>query len=137
MNDYAPSVGKGSPGKLILPSLVISNFAIQLPPIVVGLLLVDIAHTFGQPVGITGQIRTLAMVLGVIFALLMGVLSVRFKHKSLLVMGLLLKSIAALGCSFASNFAIMLVSYSMSGVGAAMVGPMTTTLIGEHFPVEK
>jgi len=128
---------KRSPGKLVLPSLVISNFAAQLPALLVGLLLIDIAQTFGQPVGIAGQIRTLAMSLGVIFAMLMGVLSVRFKHKSLLVVGLLLYSLAALGCGFAPNFSFMLVAYSMAGVAAAMVSPMSLTLVGEHFTQEK
>jgi len=128
---------KHSPEKLVLPSLVVSNFAASLPAIIVGLLLVDIGLAFGYPVGVVGQIRTSAMVLGVIIALLMGILSVRFKHKSLLMMGLLLKSIAALGCGLAPSFDVMLVSYSMSGLGAAMTSPMTLTLVGEHFPREK
>jgi len=32
---------------------------------------------------------------------------------------------------------MMLISYAITGLGFAMVGPMTTTLIAEHFPLEK
>ena len=131
------TVEKRSPGKLILASLALPSFASNLPPLVVGLLLVDIGQTFGYPVGVTGQIRTVAMILGTFFALLMGVLSVRFRHKLLLVAGLLLKSIAAVGCGFAPSFAIMLVSYSLQGVGASMTGPMSYALVGEYFSRER
>jgi len=128
---------KRLPVKLILPSLALPSFASNLPPLLVGLLLVDIGHTFGCPVGVTAQIRTLAMSVGTVFALLMGVLSVRFNHRLLLLTGLLLMSISALGCGLAPSFAIMLVSYSMQGVGASMMSPMSFALVGEHFPQEK
>ena len=126
-----------SSGRLILPSLIASTFASNLPALLIGLLLVDIGQTFGYPVGVTAQIRTVAMSLGTIFALLMGVLSVRFNHRSLLLTGLLLKSISAIGSGFAPIFAIMLASYSMQGMGAAMTSPMSYALVGEHFPREK
>jgi len=125
-----------SPGKLVLPSLVISRFAVEPPGILTGLLLVDIGLTFGCSVGVVGQIRTICSIVAVFFALLMGILSVRFKHKSLLMMGLLLVSISALACSFASNFNAMLLSYSISGLGMAMVMPMAFASVGEHFALE-
>ena len=128
---------KGLPGRLFLPSLAISNFATGPLGVLTGLLLIDIALTFEVSVGVMGQINTLSYVVAVIFALFMGILSVRFRHKSLLMIGLLCVGISALGCFFASNFNLMLVSYSLSGVGIAMVFPMTITLVGEHFPLEK
>ncbi len=128
---------KRSPGKLILPSLAFLSFASSLPAVLVGLLLVDIGRTFGYPVGVTGQIRTVAMILGTVFALIMGVFSVRFNHKSLLLTGLLLMSISTLGCGLAPIFAIMFVSYSMQGVGASMTGPMSYALVGEYFSRER
>ncbi len=132
-----PSTEERSLGRLILPSLVLSRFATQPPGILTGLLLIDIGLTFGYAVGVIGQIRTLSSTIAVIFALLMGVLSVRFKRKSLLMMGLLFFSISALGCYLAPSFNAMLLSYSLSGVGMAMVTPMSTTLVGEYLPLEK
>jgi len=127
---------RASPGRLVLPSLVISRFAIEPPGILTGLLLIDIGLTFGCSVGVVGQIRTICSIVAVFFALLMGILSVRFEHKLLLIAGLLLVSISGLACSFASNFNAMLLSYSISGLGMAMVMPMAFALVGEHFALE-
>ena len=101
------------------------------------LLLIDIASTFDVPVGAMGQINTPFYVVAVIFALAMGVLSIRFRHKSLLIAGLLSVTISAFGCFVASNFNLMLIAYALSGMGTAMVTPMAITLIGEHLPLEK
>ena len=123
--------------RLILPSLVMSRFATQPMTLLLGLLLVDIAETFETSIGVMGQIRTASSIMTVIFALLIGVLSVRFRHKSLLVVGLAFLSTSALGCIFAPNFAFMLLSYSLTGLAIAMVEPMSLTLLAEHFPLER
>jgi len=136
-SDNPPLTKKRSARRFVLPSLVISSFAIQPPGILTGLLLIDIGLTFGCSVGVTGQIQTASSVVAVIFSLLMGALSVRFKHKSLLMTGLVFLTISALGCSFASNFSMMLTSYAITGLVFATVTPMANTLIGEHFPLEK
>ncbi len=107
------------------------------PNIASGLLLIDIASTFGQPVGVMGQMRTTSSTLSMIAALVMAVLSVRFKHKSLLLTGLGLIALSAFGCYIAPTFSIMIVIYSLVGIGFSMVGPMTMALVGEHFPLEE
>ncbi len=56
-----------------------------------------------------GQMSNVSYVVAVIFGLFIGVLSVRFGYKSLLVVGLLFVTISALGCFFASDFGSMLV----------------------------
>lgn len=138
MSETTVSVEQKHPsGRLTLPALVVSRFATQPPGLLIGLLLVDIGIAFGTPVGVTGQIRSISYFVSVIFALFMGVLSVRFKHKSLLVMGLVFLTVSASGCGFAQNFDMMLVTYAVSGLGMAMVAPMCLTLVGEHFPEEK
>ena len=137
LSDSSPHIKKRSLGRLFLPSLIISSFAMMPPGILIGLLLIDIALTFEVSVGVAGQVNTLSSIVAVIFALFMGVLSVRFKHKSLLIVGLLFISISSLGCSLASNFSFMLASYSLTGLATAMVTPMALTLIGEHLPLEK
>jgi len=123
--------------KLFLPSLAMSYFTTGPLGVLAALLLVDIADTFKVTVGVMGQINTPYSIVAVVFALLMGILSVRFKHKSLLLIGLLFVGISALGCFLASDYNIMLASYSLGGLGWAMVSPMVITLIGEHFPLEK
>jgi len=123
--------------KLFLPSLVASNFAAGPLAVLVSLLLVDIGNTFNVSVGVMGQINISYSIAAFIFALLMGILSLRFNHKLLLLAGLFFMCISALGCFLAWDFNMMLISYSLSGLGWAMISPMAVTLIGEHLPVAR
>ena len=120
-----------------MPSLVTASFASGPISVLAALLLIDIGNTFGTSVGVTGQINTAYSIAAFIFALLTGFLSVKFKHKSLLLVGVLLMIVSALGCFLASDFMSLLAFYSLSGAGYAIVNPMTFTLVGEHFPLEK
>ena len=137
MDGSSPKKEKGSMRKLFLPSLAMSNFATGPLGVLIGLLLIDIALTFEVSVGVAGQINTISYIVSVIFALFMGILSVRFKHKSLLIIGLLCVGGSGLGCFLASSFNLMLIFYSLSGVGTAMVFPMAITLVGKHLPLER
>ena len=128
---------KGSVGRLFLPSLVLSRFATTPRGIILSLLLIEIGLTFGLPVGVTGQIGTAGSIAAFASSLLMGIMSIRFKHKSLLMTGLLLLSVALLGCSQAPNFILLLMFTILAGLGAAMVMPMTTTLVAKHLPLQK
>ncbi len=136
MRDNIPLPEKRSAGRLILPSLVITSFARETPAIITLLLLIDIGLTFDVPVGVMGQIRTVSSIVAVISALLMGALVVRFKHKSLLITSLVFLTISALGCSLASNFNMMLITYALAGLGRAIIDPMAHTLTAEYFPLE-
>jgi len=124
-------------GRLIVPSLFFSRIATRPSGILTGFILIDIGLTFGCPVGVMGLILTASSIVAMITALLTSVLSVRFKQKSLLVAGLVLISMAAIGCFLAPNYPAMILSYSLNGIGAVMVAPMTIALVGEHLSVEK
>jgi len=138
MSDDADSAKeKTSPKKIFLPTLIFCMFSAGPLAVLIGLFLYPIAAEFKVEVGIMGQINTLSSVAAVVFALIMGFLSVRFKHKSLLIIGLLFFGISSVGCFLATGFSWMLLAYSISGVGVAMINPMTNALIGEHFPLEK
>lgn len=128
---------KARTGRLLLPSLVISSFATQPPLLITGLLLIDIGLTFGYPVGVVGQIRTVSSIVSMIIALLMGVLSVRFRPRNLLLLGLLFLSFSALGCFLSPNFPMMVLLYSLTGIGTAMIVPMASTIIGENFSLDE
>ena len=133
----SPPSERTSHGRLTLPSLVMSRFALQPSTLLVGLLLLDIGGTFGLPIGVVGQLRTAASIVGVVSSLLMGVLSIRYRHKSLLMGGLLVFIISSIGCSLSMNFAMMLIFNSLAGLGTAMVAPMTVVLVAEHLPLER
>jgi predicted MFS family arabinose efflux permease len=123
--------------KLLVPSIVLAYFSTQPTETILSLLLIDIAQTFNTPIGIMGQIRTTSAIVTVIVALLLGVLSVIFSHKKLLLAGVGFFIISGIGCFLAWDYTSMLVFYSLSGIGLAMVHPMGLSLIGEHVPQEK
>lgn len=124
-------------GRLILPTLYLSRFVSGTPSIVFGLLLIEIGQSFGSPIGITGQISTASSIIGIISAIIMGALSVRFNHKSLLIAGFVMYLILALGCSFSFNFSMMMFFYAINGIGASVVMPMSSSLVAEYFTEDK
>lgn len=128
---------KKSAGKLIVPSLFFSQLATRPSGILTGFILIDVGLTFGCTVGVMGQIITVSSIIAMITALMMGAFSVRFKHRSLLISGLMLISSSAVGCYLAPNFMLMLAAFSLNGVGTVMVASMTMALVGEHLPVER
>jgi predicted MFS family arabinose efflux permease len=132
-----PEEGTKSYSSLILPSLVISRFAVQPPQILLNLLLIDIGISFGCPVGVMGQISTVYSIAAFIASLLMAALSIRFKHKYLLLTGLGLRLIAAMGCAYVPTYNLMAILYVLNGFGTALVAPMTISLTAEHLPREK
>lgn len=135
--DHPTSEDKSSCTRMFLPTLVFCTFSTGPLAVLVGLFLYPMAKDFSVEVGIMGQISTFSSATAVAIALLMGLLSVRFKHKSLLVVGLVFFGISSAGCFLSADFNLMLLSYSISGIGLAMVTPMTSALIGELYPLEK
>ena len=135
--DMKEDVESGSYPRLVLPSMVLSRFVIQSPQALLGLLLIDIGVSFGLPVGIMGQTMTAYSLSGFIMAILMGILSVRFNHKHLILTGLGLRVISAVGCVYVQDYNVMLVLYLLNGFGTGLISPMTMTLIAEHLPKEK
>ena len=128
---------KGSPSRLLLPALAVASFSTGPIGVLAALLLVDIGNTFNTKVGVASQINTAYAIAAVVFALLTSLLSVKFKHKSLLLAGVLLMTASVLGCYFARDFTSLLLFYSISGAGYAIVNPMTFAIVGEHLHLEK
>lgn len=123
--------------RALLPTLVFCAFAVGPPAVLMSLFLYPIAAEFEVEVGIMGQVNTFSSVAAVVSALVMGFLSVRFRHKSLLMTGLLFFAVSSVGCFSSSNFVAILLAYSISGVGLAMFNPMMNALVGEYFSLEK
>jgi predicted MFS family arabinose efflux permease len=81
-NELGQTEKNGSLDSLFLPSLEFSIFATGPLGVLVSLLLVDIGLTFNADVSLTSQVNTSYNIAAFVFALLMEVLSVRFKHKT-------------------------------------------------------
>jgi len=135
--DTSSNNNEDSTYRRILLTIIIASSVAWVPSFLAGILLLDIGDTFGLPIGVVGQIFTVARIVGVVSALLLGMITVRYRSKTLLIVGLLAFVVFSVSCFLAPSFSIMLVSFSLSGLGLAIVMPMSMSLVGEHLPVEK
>jgi len=129
--------GKRLPGRFFVSSLALASYAEQNLDLLVGLLLLDIAATFQVTVGLASQIVTFSRIAAIVTGLAMGALSVRFRHKSLLLVGLLVLIIGMTGSMLAPNLTVLQVFYPLDGVGTVIISSMALALIGAFLPLER
>ncbi len=123
--------------RLFLPSLAVSAFAVAISNGLVTLLLLEIASTFQVNEGIAVQLRTVNAAAEVVLGLLMSFLAVRFRHKNLLLVGLSLVAVSAVGSFLAPTLSLMLFFSFIEGSGSIMVAVTSFTLIGDSLPLDK
>ncbi len=122
---------------LILPSIFLAVLVNWIPNLIIGLLLIEISQTFDVSIGVAGQLNSSSAIVSVIMCVFMGSLSVRYSHKSLLLVGLGFLAVTAVGSSAAPSFIILLAVFSLYGVSNATIMPMSQALIGHYFPVDQ
>ena len=120
--------------KLFLPALTISQMAPGTRALLTGLLLIEIGQTYGTPIGLTNKIKTFNSAAAILAALSMGFLSMRIRHKTLLIAGLTLSAICAIGCAFAPSFSLLIIIYSIGGLAGNTIYPMTNSILGANIP---
>ena len=123
--------------RLTVPSFALAVFATGPCESILSLLLIDIAEAFNAEIGVMAQIRTTAGMLSLVAALVLGVLSMRVNHRTLLLTGLGFFVASGAGCYLAQDYTTMLAAYSLSGIGLAMAAPMALALVGEHVPLDR
>ena len=136
------STDETSVGKLFVPSLAAVFFSTWIIESLTGIFLVDVATEFfgsSNPATIatTGQLVTISSGVSVIFALLLGFLSVKYSHKILLLMGSFCVTVGILGCFLAPEFLFLQFFFPIEGIGTAVISAMAFTLVGEFLIVSK
>jgi predicted MFS family arabinose efflux permease len=129
-------------GKRFIFSLALAVFGTSMLDVMSSLFLVDLARTFfGSSdliyLAIVSQIVTISSIAAIVFGVLNGFLTVRVKHKTLLLFGALCIVIGAVGCLLAPSLLFLQIFYPFDGIGTIIVGAMAFTLIGESLPLEK
>lgn len=142
MDDVEIVSEKESPKRLFVPSLTILVFSISLSSGVLSLFLPEIAETFFSStdktvIGIVSQTSTVNNSAEVLFAFVMSILVVRFKHKSLLTLGAVLVIISTVGSFLAPDFYTFQFFFALEGAGSIMVSILAITLIGDTFSLNK
>ena len=128
---------ESSSSRLTLFSLFISSYAMYPSQLVITVLLVEIAGDFDLPLGVSAQIRSVSLAIALVTAIAVGGLSVKYRKKRLLLTGLVVLALSALGCGLSMNFNMLILFYMLTGLGVTMVGPMATALVGEYFPSDE
>jgi len=122
---------------LLLPTLLLGMFLLSSWTVFTGTLLKDIATSLGVSVGTASLLNLVLSIVSLFLGLAMGALSLRFRHKSLLLVGFAFIGVGGLGFYLAPSFVIALVVSVVIGSGTGMVAIMTFSLIGELLPLEK
>jgi predicted MFS family arabinose efflux permease len=128
--------------KRFIPSLMLALFATGMLDVLASLFLMDISASFlgstsKSALGTASLIVTVSSAAAVATGLLNGFLSIRIKHKTLLLFGALCIVIGSIGCFLAPNFTAMVIFYPFDGVGTIIVSSMAFTLVGESLPLNK
>jgi predicted MFS family arabinose efflux permease len=121
----------------VLPTLIIAISTIDPPALIISISLIEVASAFGVSIGLAGQIRSAGSVLAIVAALAMGVLSVRYSYKSLLLGGLLVNLVFSICCALVPSFVLLVACFSVLGLVTSLVTPMVFSYIGGCYPVER
>ncbi len=131
-----------SAGKVFVPVLFLAFFSTWIIESLTGVFLMEVASTFfGSPdpvwLATTGQLVTISGVVSIVFGILLGVLTVRYNLKRLLLLGVATITLGTLGCFLAPNFLFMQIFYPVEGIGTMIVSSMSFALVGEFLILSK
>jgi DHA1 family inner membrane transport protein len=96
----------------------------------------DISQTLEVPITVLGQLNTIFSVVSIAVSLAMGLLTVKYETKSLLIAGITTLILGLTGAAISQNYTTMLIFYILYGTGLGLVMPITNLLI-TLFPLEK
>lgn len=137
MTNPEPKVDKSFKKRLFLPLLILSFFTINTFAVVVNTLLVNVAGSFNVSVGAASQLFSVGLFAGLISGIAMSFLVIKYKYKSIYVLGFAIFTGGILGSFFAPNFALMLIFQAVMATGGAMIGILVFTLIGDLLPLKQ
>ncbi len=101
---------------------------------VIGVSLVEIASSFDVNIALAGQLGSISSFLAILIALVMGVLSVRYSYKTLLLAGPVLNLASIISCGLAPSFSLLVICFSSVGIVTSIVVPIISAYIGEIYP---
>lgn len=133
---------ESSAGRLFVPSLTIAFLSTMIMETITSIFLLDVTATFfGSPspvsIATTGQLVTLSSVVSIFFGVPLAVLTVKYDHKKLLLLGVLGITLGTVGCFLGPNFISIQVFYSVEGIGTIIVNTMAFALIGEFLVLNR
>lgn len=92
-----------------------------------------VIQEFGISSGQVGLLITFFTLPGIVLTPVLGVMSDRYGRKSILTPALLLFGVAGVLCAFATSFDVLLALRFIQGMGAAALGTLNVTVIGDIY----
>ena len=117
--------------------LILLGAAVFLPAVTVlmlGPLLVTLAHEFQTSVAVVGQLVSATAITWGLTAPLAGPVSDAYGRRRMLLTGLLLLAVGLLGSTLAWHYGSLLACRLLTGVGAALVPPNSVAALADIFP---
>jgi predicted MFS family arabinose efflux permease len=137
MEGQEAKVGKAFRNRLFMLLLLLSMFLTASFEVFLSNALVSVSTSLKITVGTASQILTIGSFVGLAVGLIMGFLTVRFKHKSLFLFGVAFFVFGALGSFFAIDFVLILFFSLFLGIGGAMTSIVVLVLIGDFLPLDR
>lgn len=119
---------------VLLILLCAAVFVTNVSVLMLGPLLVSLAHEFQTSVAIVGQLVAATAITWGITAPLAGPISDAYGRRPMLLTGLMLMVVGILGAVLAWNYGSLLAFRLCTGVGAAMVPPNSIATLADIFP---
>src|SRR5262250_1363080 len=119
---------------VLLILLCVAVFLVNLAVLMLGPLLVALAHAFQTSVASVGHLAAATAITWGIVAPLAGPLSDAYGRRHILLSGLLLMALGLLGSVLAWHYSALLTCRLLTGVGAATVTPNSIAALAEVFP---
>jgi DHA1 family inner membrane transport protein len=122
-----------SPTGLLIVLCLVVNCA-SLAVLMLGPLLVALAHAFQTSVAVVGQVGGATALAWAITAPLAGPVADTYGQRPILLTGLLLLAVGLLGAALAWNYQGLMAFRLLTGVGAALIPPNSVAIVSEVFP---
>ena len=117
--------------------MAVAIFMVRAAMLMLGPLLVDLAYDFDTSIAVVGQLAAATFVTWGITAPLVGPISDTYGRRPVLLVGLLLMASGVLASGVAWNYASMLATRLVTGVGSAMLPPTMMAAMADNLPPDK
>jgi predicted MFS family arabinose efflux permease len=130
------------PKRSLVPSLMIAYFATNIMDFLVSLFLLDVTFSFfgskeAVYVAITSQLATISAICTVLVGIASAFLTIKYRRKSILLIGSLCIPIGVIGCILAPDFLTMSIFFPLDGIGTIIIGSLSVAIAGELIPLNK
>ena len=96
-------------------------------------MLPSVADDTGVSVSVAGQLITISAFVAFVFLAVLGPLSDRYGRRPMLMLGLTVMGLAALGSALTSHYPTLMALRVLSGIADALVLPATAAAVSDYF----